>query len=852
MSILIKSKFSLILTLYLLLLFFMPTDAIAGIFDPPVTDRSVEYLGKLLGSNVGSIHLGVSSDSSSFIGSLFQMFNGVVLAIAVLILSYVGGVSIMHTAHEGEVMGKKWSSIWIPLRSSFGLMLLAPIPGSGYSLIQSTIVWIVLNGIGAADKIWNVVLDNLGQGISVTQNTNIDTGGINALKANGKNIAQGILQSLVCINLVNANADSSVTTYYPFTAYFTPAINVVGSLNFGAEGDTGNPTRQSLCGSIPIRVTPQTIYGATLSGTQQQTLISNAYAIKRLALQSMIGTIQPVAKVITDPGGGIPNTDGLLSTAITGFISNMSGLNKASMVLAAGGSLPQQNIGASIDTLKQSGWILAGSYYTFFGRSSQQGLLDTATRDQPINASCPLINGSSTIDTQKLSNALLKGTANAALFSRYSQTLSAGNISRLFNDISAAPRFGTSFHPAENMRYLYIAVAIVPAIVAPLVALVESTSVVVDALFNIGTGGGDPLLEMATAGVNMMIVAEVFWMALTMGVVIASIPSYLMSCANSAGYTLTTAIFVLIPMLLALVGGIWVIGATHAVYLPMVPYMIFTVTALGWFISVIESVVAAPLVALGLILPSQEELGAIKPALGMIGGVFLRPMLMIIGLIFGAKFFQVVIFMINEGCKAGLQNLIWASGGNSSMFAWAPMLILYTGFVIAAVNKCYSLIHHLPDKVLSWIGIGGEQTDVSMVEKAKGSFDQGVEKAGTESAAVGQTASKGATEQLNKMHSPGGAAGGADASALGDAMGGKAAAPTPGRSGDYSGSGGRSAAAPAAPAAGTGGPPGGGGAPAAGTGGTPAAPPGGGSAAPAAGTGSPPAAPGGGGDPSGL
>lgn len=751
MSIFIKSKFSLILTLYLILLFFIPTDAIAGIFDPPATDRSVEYLGKILGSNVGSIHLGISGDSNSFIGNLFQIFNGVVLAIAVLILSYVGGVSIMHTAHEGEVMGKKWSSIWIPLRSSFGLMLLAPIPGSGYSLIQSTIVWIVLNGIGAADKIWNVVLDNLSQGISVTQNTNIDSRSINTLKSNGKSIAKGMLQSLVCINLVNAYADSSATIY-PFTPYFTTSSNGAVSLNFGAN-DPNNPARQSLCGSIPITVRPQNISGATLSNSQQQNLVEIAYGTKKLALTSMLNILQPAAEIITSAGSIPPeyNTDGILYGAVAAFISNMSGLNKAAMVLSAGGSLPPQDIGASIENLKKSGWILAGSYYVFFGKTKQQGLLDTATREAPVSASCPLITGNSiTTDNQALTDARLKGTANAATFSTYSRALSSSNISKLFQDTSAVPTSGSSFDPASNMRYIYI----IPVIGWIMIPFIEGLIAIVNAWFDMGTGGEDPILEMAKAGTDMMIVAEVFWIALTVGVVIAAIPAYLMSCANSAGYTLTTAIFVMIPMLLALVGGIWIMGATHAVYLPMIPYMIFTVTALGWFISVIESVVAAPLVALGLILPSQEELGAIKPALGMIGGIFLRPMLMIIGLIFGAKFFHVVIFMIHEGCRTSFQNIVGESG-KSSMFAWAPMLILYTGFVIAAVNKCYSLIYHLPDKVLSWIGIGGEQTDVSMVDKAKGSFDHGVEKTGTQSAAVGQAASKGATEKLNKMNSPG-------------------------------------------------------------------------------------------------
>ncbi|MHB8211556.1 MAG: hypothetical protein ACYDDP_09475 [Acidithiobacillus sp.] len=40
--------------------------------------------------------------------------NSLVLILGGLLLTYIIGASVMKTAHEGEPMGQKWSSMWIP------------------------------------------------------------------------------------------------------------------------------------------------------------------------------------------------------------------------------------------------------------------------------------------------------------------------------------------------------------------------------------------------------------------------------------------------------------------------------------------------------------------------------------------------------------------------------------------------------------------------------------------------------------------------------------------------------------------------------------------------------------------
>lgn len=772
MKLLIKIRFLLIIIICIVA--FIPNDAVAGIFDPPTTDKSIEYLAAIFGGKIGGLQLGVSTDSSGFFGSLFQVFNGIILAVAMVVLTYVSSVSIIHTAHEGEVMGKKWSSIWIPLRSSVGLLLLAPIPGSGYSLIQVTVMWIILNGIGAADRIWNLVLDNLSQGISTSTAIQLQDADTQTLKTNGKNLAVGMLKSLVCMKLVTNGADAAASIEAPFRPYYTTPVGgsgtpLAGYLNFGAN-DPITKDRQNICGSIAITVDVGNLNGFTLTPAQQNALLGYAYAVKQEALNSMISIITPIANDIADSGSGVSSfpsgySNGILYNAVLSYVTSMSKLNQSEAGLAVGGT-PTQNQVAPIDDLRKAGWILAGSSYILFTKKQQQNLMSTATAS--MTSACPLINNGG-VDSNKLKSAALGPMLTTATFQPYSSALTDNKILGLFYDQSGANTNGY-FYPMTD-RWLYLLALIGFGIMLPIIAFNEGGIAAFAAIINLQPQ--EPLIAIGNAGGIFMRVAEGLWAALLAASVLITLGTSVMSCASPLGYATTAGLMMIIPLLTSLTGGLWTIGATMAFYLPLVPLMIFSTTALSWFISVIESIVAAPIVSLGLIMPAQEEIGAIKPALGMIASIFLRPMLMLIGLVFASSLFKMSIMMVSEGFKNGLNYLGGAENG-FSMFSWIAMLGLYLGFAVTLVNKCYSLIHHLPDKILSWIGVSGEQTDVSAVKEAKGGMDKGSQGFTQAASGVAKGAQDQTMGQLNKKQNAGrgGPAGGGDGGG-GDGGGGK-------------------------------------------------------------------------------
>ncbi len=165
--------------LYIFLLIFAPT-VFGGPFDPPPTDESVSLLGVIFSGSVGSIYLG-SATANPVLTSLMEKFNFIIVVVGTVVVSYVAILSTINTAHEGTAMGKKWSAVWIPMRSVAGMALLVPAPSTGYSMIQVTVMWIILQGVGAADALWNIALQGLTSGVSPTTGSQVSPTVLNIL-----------------------------------------------------------------------------------------------------------------------------------------------------------------------------------------------------------------------------------------------------------------------------------------------------------------------------------------------------------------------------------------------------------------------------------------------------------------------------------------------------------------------------------------------------------------------------------------------------------------------------------------------------------------------------------------------
>jgi hypothetical protein len=162
-----------------------------------------------------------------------------------------------------------------------------------------------------------------------------------------------------------------------------------------------------------------------------------------------------------------------------------------------------------------------------------------------------------------------------------------------------------------------------------------------------------------------------------------------------------------------LVTPIYVSGLMLGVYLPFVPQLIFIFTVMGWMISIVEALVAAPLVAIGVTHPDGSDmLGKADQATMLLFGVFIRPAAVIIGFIIATELSYAAITLFNIGYGHMLSHYLtlmdYIIGFPIVQYMCISlMVLLYSYAVIAIWNQTLAITYIIPDQILKWIGGGG-------------------------------------------------------------------------------------------------------------------------------------------------
>jgi len=224
-------------------------------------------------------------------------------------------------------------------------------------------------------------------------------------------------------------------------------------------------------------------------------------------------------------------------------------------------------------------------------------------------------------------------------------------------------------------------------------------------------------------------------------------------------------------------------GATLAYYVPLVPFILFIFGGLGWLIGTIEAMVAAPLVAIGVAHPEGQNAlyGKAEPAVMLIVNIFLRPSLMIIGMLAGMTLAYVSLNILNVGFVFAFGKVLDMTSQRTITGVFPPLMvmIIYTVLVVVIIQKTFTLINVIPDKVLRWLegGAGaasafGEETR-DMEGQVAGKVQSGIGKmgeAGGQAIEGSQKLAGGAGQAAGKMMGGGGGEGGG--SGGGDSGGG--------------------------------------------------------------------------------
>lgn len=747
-----------------------------NLFQFASSDKSLAYLQAIFGSMNGVIanpggNLGSGGVSVTLFGTMFRTFNSAILAVGALLVVYMTVVGVMATAHEGEFMGKKWNNIWIPIRTVLGIAALVP-TGSGYSAIQIIMMWVIVQGIGAADTLWNTVLNYVDiVGSPYGQVTIPSVGAYDSFNK--------IFQALTC----EASARMSVPdpggtqngayfcnkTSGGFCSGSLPILSPSsGRITFGPGGACGtlnycNVNAVCAGGQDSLKCTAcRAQFNAlssilTVLGQIANQFVKADYQYRDFYYTSYNQTASSKWSWISDycnaqnppipqdqcciasrvPGqkckanNGQPGNPNFHSPNADGYPQNLSDEAVSEIVwpyymkpylgtqsdfiatsvsyytnaLGAAASTYIQslnqnanNLGGELEEASKTGWIFAGSYYYAIANQNSNNLQD----------SMPTLTGEVKVVSQTQMNnfrnnytaalALLSASSNAGT-GAMSGTPQLNQVSGTVNmaSDSSMQAFSTGAspsNPSNPLSALQITGSVLLAVVIVLYAALIGVTL------GLGIGGFINVFALGTGA------------------------------TNPVGPTWALIYFLLVPALLGLMGILISLGGTLAIYIPLIPYVIFTFGAIGWMISTIETMVAGPLVALGILSPSgqHELLGKAEPAIMLLFNVFLRPSLMIFGLIASMLLATVVVKMINYAFwGAVLRGVTGGGAGLANPIELVIFLSAYVSLLVAGLNKCFQAISLIPEGVMRWIGGQGERYGE---EAATGAMKEGVQAGG--------------------------------------------------------------------------------------------------------------------------
>lgn len=662
---------------------------------PAETDVSVRLLRGVLGTVVDKVRLADTlggADAGAF-GGLFRLLNGFLL-LAVGLLAFAKAVMmLLDTAHEGEVGGRERSASWTPLRLVFGVALLLPLV-NGFALAQIIVLWLTLSGAGLANAVWDKAVEQFSKAALYSEPP----------PAQARQLAVAMLASNVCELIVNDLPAKGSTKY---TITFKAETSGTGTATERAARFSAADLGEAVCGGFAVREPAEGLdfrqsasgvdwlddfmrwvqalvgYGQETRALFQQELLA-AHEIGALAMRD---ELKPLAQNIFQGKGDLGECVAAPTGQLVGgrclsavdaaaehYAIRLKGLIMATVNLAG-----QRAFTDFTSKAKEEGWLTAGSwFYRFMALTDYMNKLAlNVPQPYPIRVWEKLPKED--IETyahlfKRLEAVVLEAeTDTGAGLLRSSGDPENSYVDDLSHNVLRATlewilqaMMGKT-HPLFAISWL--GHALLAAVLGALAAAGAA-----GAAKTVATKAGAKRMADALGGLTD---------ALTGG------------GQQSGGFSVFG--MVLATVFLALLG----FALTAAIYLPLVPFIVWTVACLHWMIRVFEALVAAPVWAVLFLKNGRGLTGDTMTGWLTLFALTLEPALMVIGLLAATVISYALLTLVSALFLVAATN---AMGGNVTGPVIAiGLLVVFVLWAVDLTVRSFALVHRLPAGAMGWL-----------------------------------------------------------------------------------------------------------------------------------------------------
>ncbi|OGO92791.1 MAG: hypothetical protein A3F10_04640 [Coxiella sp. RIFCSPHIGHO2_12_FULL_42_15] len=757
------------------------------------TDLSVNYLSQIFGTVEGVL----TNSSSQMLGRMFYVLNLGILIVAGIVVGYAVLMSTIRLASEGITIAPGKSTLFSLLKIAVGVALIFPSASTGYSVLQSIVMQVVVKGVGLADSVWSAGLDYLDKGGVVWAKPADTKGGspnpyerilsdsnINALLGGADGVdslAAKIFQSEVCMlgsrdshasMIPNSNPSSAVAADGgSVPLYYSVQVRdeaLKQRYDFPGLNDPSLLMENPSCGSVTWD-----IQGAC------DDLSSASCSIARDAVGKLVFSLLPAAQGYycfkNGATGSCQNytmfdsvAQGLSPYLVDALVNYYPAIQVYADMKKQEGESSQKKF---IQQAKAEGWLMAGRYYwnvMQFARV-QEATEDLSTYAPAVNET-GLAGQSPDSKFQKIIDSSVKDWKDVVGSSGSRSPEFATALSNLLPKPSGqtdGPNVKSNVNIISDTGQGIVGAVTVfnPGVTLTFVTMFKKINDTGKLFKDWQNYQYNPIVFLYKLGKACIEITWYIW--IVAAVAISSSIALLSLCpaSNPLGFASSALAEWTKPLFMAIATMFWMVGFFLSYFVPLYPFMIFLFSSLGWFISVIEAMVAAPLVALGLTHPeSHDLLGKSEQAVMLLLGVFIQPSLLVLGLIAGIivsyvsfelliyAFSGFVLDVFRDATEGGSVSSILGAAKASSLYSVTnvlvqpALLVIFSILTYTLLTQSFSLVHLLRDSVMKWIGApsSGLPSPEQMVHDVKG----GVMSMGNQ---TGQALSQGTTGAMGSL-----------------------------------------------------------------------------------------------------